>query len=138
EAPAGLAEMLHELGEGENGFMGEARFVNGELSLGEFLQTLVDASEGKGLPEGWVPATTCWLLDERGYVTGMSRLRHRLTPTLLEHGGNIGYYIRRSHRGRGLGTLILRETLAVARGLGLERVLIGANADNEPSLRVIE
>jgi predicted acetyltransferase len=136
--PEGVAELLLELGQGENGFGGEITFLAGNLSLHDYMQTLVDAAQGKGLPEGYVPMTTSWLVGASGRAVGMSRLRHQLTPFLLEKGGNIGYYIKKSERGKGLGTLILSETLKLAQGLGLKRVLVSTWADNLPSCRVIE
>jgi predicted acetyltransferase len=137
-APRGLASFLREIGEGENGFGGELTFIHGEHTLPELLRSLVDAAVGRGLPDGWVPATTSWLLDEQGAVIGMSRLRHAFTPFLIEKGGLVGYYIKRSARGKGLGTTVLAATLDLARALRLERVLVVAYADNLPSIRVIE
>ncbi len=137
-APEGLAEFLLEIGEGETGFVGELAFVRGEVDLPGQLQSLVDASRGAGLPNGWVPCTTSWLLDAERKVVGMSRLRHSLTPFLEAKGGNIGYCIKRSERGKGLGKFALKETLALARRLGLERVMIAAYPSNAASLRVIE
>jgi len=71
-------------------------------------------------------------------LVGASRLRHRLNPFLERDGGNIGYEIRASERGRGYGRAILALTLDAARALGLERVLLTAAFDNAASLRVIE
>jgi predicted acetyltransferase len=93
---------------------------------------------GRNLPDGWVPMTTFWLVDESGAVVGVSRVRHSLTPFLRKHGGHIGYYIARERRGKGYGTQILTLTLAEARRLGLDRVLLTVNSDNERSIRVIE
>jgi len=139
EAPEGLEAFLREIGEGENGFGGELTFISGQRTLPALLASMVDMAAGKDLPEGWVPATTAWLLDPQGNVVGMSRLRHALaTPFLLAKGGNVGYLIKKSERGNGLGTFILRETLALARAIGLERVMVAANSNNTASLRVIE
>lgn len=137
-APAGLRDFLLEIGDGENGFLGERDVVNGALHLDAFLRRLVDMSEGRNLHAGWVPFTTLWLLDDIGAVSGMSRLRHELNPYLLVHGGHIGYYVARHHRGKGYGTQILALTLIEARRLGLNRVLLTVDSDNEPSIHVIE
>jgi len=135
EAPAGLVEIYGEIGDGEHGFMSD---VSGELGLDTFLQRLVDMSEGRHLREGWVTETTFWLLDDAGSVVGVSRLRHTLTPFLLNYGGNIGYYVARDQRGKGYGTRILALALEEARKLGLKRVLLTVDSDNERSIRVIE
>src|SRR5690606_29502328 len=103
-----------------------------------FLGRLVAHARGVDLPAGWVPATTFWLLDDEGQVAGMSRLRHRLNETLLNHGGHIGYYVRPGARGRGYGTQILALTLAEGRRLGIQRFLLTVRTKNAASIRVIE
>ena len=60
-----------------------------------------------------------------------------LTARLLREGGNIGYGIRPSARGRGFGTELLRQTLVRARELGLSRVLLTCAQRNLPSVRTI-
>ena len=137
EAPAGLQELLEQLGDGENGFVGTGQMPNTQ-SLATYLRSLVDMDLGIILRPGWVPMTTHWLLDDAGVVAGVSRLRHRLTPELLNDGGNIGYYIRPAYRGKGHGKTILALTLIEARKLGLERVLLTVRIGNQPSIRVIE
>ena len=136
-APEGLAEFLYELGDGENGFSGTG-FASGELTLAAFLQSLVDASAGKGVPASRVPGTTFWLLDDNNRIAGMSRLRHRLNDALLIDGGHIGYYIRPSERHKGYGHAVLELTLGEAKKLGLARVLLTADSDNAGSIGVIE
>jgi predicted acetyltransferase len=98
----------------------------------------VDFAGGKNLPDGWIPATTFWLLDNRDRAVAMSNLRHKLTPQLLNRGGHIGYYVMEPERGMGYGTQVLALTLIQARGLGLDRVLVSADSDNERSVRIIE
>ncbi|MBR2099255.1 MAG: GNAT family N-acetyltransferase, partial [Firmicutes bacterium] len=49
--------------------------------------------KGEGLPEGWVPATTLWLVDGDRFLSRVN-IRHRLTPHLMQFGGHIGYMIR--------------------------------------------
>ena len=49
--------------------------------FGVFLRTLEDHSRGIGLPEGFVPNSTFWLVDG-DEVVGVSNLRHALTPKL--------------------------------------------------------
>jgi predicted acetyltransferase len=143
-APAGLWELIREVGDGENGFLGEPDVVADsaglppETVLQRYLRRLVDMAEGRNLRPGWLPMTTHWLVDGAGQAIGMSRLRHRLTPFLREHGGHIGYYVAQAERGKGYGTAVLALTLDAARALGLERVLLTVDSDNQPSIRVIE
>jgi predicted acetyltransferase len=138
EPPSGLADVYRELGASENGFFGESGVAAGTLPMSDHLQRLVDMSDGRNLRPGWVPMTTHWLLDDSGVVAGVSRLRHSLTPELLNDGGNIGYYIRPAYRGKGHGKTVLALTLIEARNLGLDRVLLTVRTTNQPSIRVIE
>jgi predicted acetyltransferase len=137
DAPDGLEAFLIEVGHGETGF-GGTDFAPGKETLAVFLQRLIDRSEGRQLEPGWVPFTTYWLLDDNGDVVGISRLRHELNDQLLYHGGNIGYYVRPSARGRRYGSSILALTLAEGRKRGIERFLLTVDSDNMPSTRVIE
>ncbi len=85
-----------------------------------------------------VPMSTFWLLDDADEIIGVSGLQHRLTPSLRQFGGHIGYAVRPSARGRGFGTALLAATLAEAREMGIDEVVVTCDADNIPSRRVIE
>lgn len=101
-----------------------------------FLAELAGAARGVGIPSSFVPHSTFWLV--RGAeVAGVSNLRHRLNDELLIEGGHIGYGIRPSARGQGLGREILRLTLAEAARLNLGRVLLTCAKDNPASSAVI-
>jgi predicted acetyltransferase len=89
------------------------------------------------VPEGRVPATYWWVVEGDTYL-GAIALRHALNDFLLRAGGNIGYGIRPSARGRGLATWALREVLPTAQALGLAKVLVTCDDDNAASARVIE
>jgi predicted acetyltransferase len=104
----------------------------------EYVARVVDqAREDAPRPAWMVPSTTLWWVDGTDYL-GRISIRHRLTPTLLEWGGHIGYDVRPSARRRGHATAMLREALIVARGLGIERALVTCNFDNVGSRTVIE
>jgi predicted acetyltransferase len=79
-----------------------------------------------------------WLLDGSQYIGEVSVRPELATEYLFTYGGHIGYSIRPSRRGHGYGTRILAATLPVARRLGLGRVLVTCDADNEASRRIIE
>jgi predicted acetyltransferase len=101
-----------------------------------FLAQLAACERGEGLPLGFVPHATRWLVQD-GEVLGVSNLRLALNDKLLIEGGHIGYGIRPSARGRGLGRLILKLTLAEAARRGMDRVLLTCAKDNAASGRVI-
>ena len=95
--------------------------------------------ERGAVPKGLVPATTYWLVRDRdGAVLGSCRLRHRLTDSLWQDGGHIGYDIRPSCRNRGYATEMLALALEEARQRELDWVLLTVTPTNLPSIRVIE
>jgi predicted acetyltransferase len=96
-----------------------------------------DAREESPGPDGHVPATTLWWVDDEVYL-GRLTIRHRLTPHLMNVGGHIGYDVRPSARQRGHATAMLAAALPVARGLGIDRVLVTCDDDNIASRKVIE
>ena len=103
----------------------------------QLIQTLDGFSEGIGLHPGFVPNSTFWLVDGNRQLVGVSNLRHELTPFLEREGGHIGFGIRPALRRQGHATRILKLTLVEAEKLGLDRVLLVCDHDNEASARVI-
>ncbi len=112
-----------------------------------FVERLRGFARGEGLPPGYCPANEFWLLDESsGKILATIRLRHWLTPHLLEFGGNIGYTVCPGARSQGCGTRMLALLLEKlrepgwqqARGIYLERVLLTCGVDNIASAHIIE
>ena len=134
--PAGLRELLEDLGDGENGFMGTP-VPSGKRTLEDYLHHCVAMTDPAQVPPGLVPQTTFWALDDEGIAIGMVRIRHRLNEKLLAHGGHIGLYIRRNRRGRGHAKEILRLALAELRKTGEKRALLTISVDNLPSIRSV-
>lgn len=89
------------------------------------------------IPTGWVPCTFYWMEHDGEYV-GSVMIRHELNDFLRHEGGHIGYSVRPSARRRGHATEALRQSLAVCRGLGIERALVTCDDDNVGSATVIE
>jgi predicted acetyltransferase len=92
---------------------------------------------GAPMPEGWVPASYRWILDDDRLV-GTITVRDRLTDSLLVVGGHIGYAVRPSARRRGVATAALRLALGLAARHGIDPVLITCEDDNVASARTIE
>lgn len=86
----------------------------------------------------YVKRSLFWLLRQDGKLIGVGEIRHRLTPFLRYEGGHIGYLIRPSQRRNGYGTLMLKLLIERAQEIGLERVLVTCDADNEASRRIIK
>ena len=103
----------------------------------EFVKGKTQQSQGLNLPEGWVPATELWLIDNDELI-GTVNIRHFLTDHLLQLGGNIGYYIRPSQRKKGYGKEILKLGLAHAKRMGLTKVLLTCDDTNIASQKIIE
>ena len=131
-----IYEMLQEMPREENGFENK---VHG-LTIEEFaawLEAMQRESEQQGIRDGWkVPSTVYWLYVD-GRPAGFGKLRHFLTDALRQAGGNIGYAIRPSMRGRGYGKELLHLLLEKARELGLDKALVTVHKDNAASLAVI-
>ncbi|HLX28149.1 MAG TPA: GNAT family N-acetyltransferase [Casimicrobiaceae bacterium] len=111
------------------------RFEHGDFD--DLLARLDGCSHGIGLPDGFVPHSTYWMVEDGAHVVGVSNIRHTLTPALRREGGNIGYGIRPSARRRGYGREILRRSLLRAREVGLDEALLTCAKSNLASVSVI-
>ena len=91
-------------------------------------------ARGRKLPAREVPHSTYWLTGPSGRIYGNIRIRHQA----LEVYGHIGYDIRPSSRGQGLGSLLLRLGLEKARDIEIPRIKIACDERNQPSVRIIQ
>ena len=78
-----------------------------------------------------------WWLVEKARVLGGVALRVG-DDDHVQWAGHVGFRLRPSARGRGLGTWALRSTLDQARTLGRQRVLAVCAVDNAASAKTIE
>ena len=108
-----------------------------EYNFQAYVDKVISKAKGQNLPEGYVPESTYWLVDNNEFI-GRVNLRHKLNVNLSRLGGHIGYDIRPSKRGKGYGRKILGLALQKAQQIGLDNVLITCNINNIPSKRVIE
>lgn len=103
-----------------------------------FIDKLRQAAQGRGLPLGWVPYRTYWLVRDARTIVATSSLRMADTPHILHEAGHIGYGTRPSERCKGYGTIICARTIQEASRLGFRRILITCDSDNAASARIIE
>ncbi|WP_028521624.1 GNAT family N-acetyltransferase [Ruminococcus flavefaciens] len=120
----------------ENSFINEYHGISRE-DFGTALDTIIAQSRGEQLPEGYVPQTVYYLLDD-DTIVGTFHFRHYLTEALAEGSGHIGYYIAPGYRGKGCGTQGLKLLLEEIRGaVAEEEIYLRVNRDNPASLRVM-
>ena len=116
---------------------GDERYKSEIEDFSGYLERASKQARAENLPPDRVPGNEFWLMSDNR-VLGRSKLRHWLNPALEHEGGHIGYDIRPSERRKGYGTLILKLTIAKAKGLGLTRVLLTCDEDNIGSAKIIE
>jgi predicted acetyltransferase len=93
---------------------------------------------GVDLPEGYVPASCFWLVDEHKTLVGVAHFRHSLNATLAYEGGHIGYSVRPTQRNKGYGKIMLKLLLERAKALSITGILLTCDKTNAASARVIQ
>lgn len=129
-----IYEMLQEIPADENGFMNSA---NGKTfdEYKEWLKRSFECAKQTDIVDCWkVPETVFWLYDG-GHPVGFGKIRHFLTDALRAAGGNVGYAIRPTERGKGYGNEIVELLISEAQKMGVGEILLTVHADNEVSLK---
>ena len=78
-----------------------------------------------------------WAVDDGRFI-GEFQLRTQFTDKVLLDIGSIGYAVRVSEWGKGYGTEILRQGLAIAKEHQMERVLLTIHEENTASMHICE
>ena len=121
----------------ENGMTNEWHGISSEDFEDKAIKQMIDSSQGKNLPEGYVPQTYFFLWDDEEIV-GQFCIRHYLCESLRTGAGHIGYFVKKECRGKGYGKEGLRLTLEIARTIVPEdEIYLRVNRDNHASLHVM-
>ena len=89
----------------------------------EWLQKLDDNKHIEDFNPEYISQTTYVVMDETGHVYGGGNLRYRLNDALLNIGGHIGYALRPSDRGKGVGTNMLKLFIEKAKEILIKHFL---------------
>lgn len=84
-----------------------------------------------------VPQTLYFLKNTNGAILGAVSLRHYLNQTNILDGGHVGYGIRPKYRGKGYGNIILQLAVEKLVCMGIYKILVTCDSDNELSQKVI-
>lgn len=101
------------------------------------VRELEEEAEGENLRDGYVPASTFWLINKEKRVLAAVNIRHKLTGALMNIGGHIGYGVRPSERRKGYAVRMLALALDEARIIGIERALVTCHSTNTGSEKTI-
>ena len=86
-----------------------------------------------------VPARTYFFIRKNdNKIVGMINIRLVLNKSLKKYGGNIGYCIRPTERGKGYNKINLYLGLKICQNYGIKEVLLDADKDNPASWKTIE
>lgn len=104
----------------------------------EMIGLFEEEARGENIPKNWVPASTFWYCSSENELIGVVNIRHYLTEELLQTGGHIGYGIKPSMRRKGHATRLLNLSLEECQKLGLKKMLITCDKENEGSRKTIQ
>lgn len=129
--------VLHEIQTNENHFSNPMF----KASLPEFhkwTKSESDAAKGINLPNGYVPKSPFWLIDDTNQeIIGIGRIKHTLTPAMKSQTGHIAYAIRRSRRNKGYGNVLLKLLLLECQKLQIDPIQITVLRSNKYSNLII-
>lgn len=122
----------------ENGFTNSYHGISKEEFCTKTIYQIINYSEGKDLPAGYVPETYFFLWDD-DCIVGLFRIRHFLNDFLKNGAGHIGYGIHKDYRGKGYATNGLALAIEEAKKIIPEdEIHMSVNINNIASLRVQE
>ncbi len=104
----------------------------------DIIQTFMDNRDKSKLPSYYVPSFDYFAVDDDKFI-GVVHIRIRLTDSLLNYGGHIGYGVNPKYWNMGYGKKILELALQEYKDLIEEDdILITCDDDNIGSYKIIE
>ncbi|MCR5322475.1 MAG: GNAT family N-acetyltransferase [Lachnospiraceae bacterium] len=104
----------------------------------QWIEHCVNCKTKETAPEGLVPATQyIFVRESDDKIVGMLQIRHYFNVYLEKYGGHIGYSVAPSERRKGYAAQMLQIGLTKCRKLGIHKILITCNDDNEASRKTI-
>lgn len=100
-------------------------------------EDLVKSLEANKSHDESIDNTTYFLIVE-GTIIGAANIRHDLNHKLKKVGGHVGYGVRRSYRGQGYGSKILKKALDYLSRIDVKEALVTCEKSNTSSAKVIE
>lgn len=107
-----------------------------DCDFAALLARIEEFVQGVNLPQGYVPSSTLWLIDQ-GDIVGVTNVRHTLNEQIQHCGGHIGLSIRPSKRGQGLGKVLMQLSIEFLAQRGTSHVHIHCYKDNPASANTI-
>jgi len=105
-----------------------------EKNFESYLQKL---ENDKIATEDKVPSFQYWLTEGDSYI-GRINYRPQLDDSLRFRGGNVGYAVRPSERGKGYASKMMEIIIEKAKSEGKKELLMTCDSDNIPSIKTIE
>jgi predicted acetyltransferase len=134
---AEFAEMLDEFRAAGETHVYEGNFAVAWEGYGPFYDLISKMKRG-GYPHPEIVPMEPYFIEMERKMLGEIFIRHRLSASLEQYGGHIGYKVRPSCRNRGVATAALRLALQKLAAIGIPRALVTCSAANLASSRVIE
>lgn len=131
-----LLQMKQEIALFDGNFEGYTR-LRAVDDFETFISKIERSKNGKLLPPGFSPEMAFIALNEVEHIVGIIVIRMELTGNLINHGGNVGYIVKPSARGKGCGTKMLQFAVDQCRKYGMSRILVTCRNENHASEKVI-
>ncbi len=135
-----IAEYEHQISAYRKEFLDRGDSMDGTGALGrmdepkQWIEHCLMCKNPDTVPDGLAPATQyIFVRESDDKIVGMLQIRHYFNEYLEQYGGHIGYSVAPSERRKGYASQMLQLSLQKCKELGIHRVLITCNDDNEAS-----